>query len=77
MKSMFVDPEARGAGIGDELMGHLISQARLLGLPALMLETGNLLHEAHRLYGRHGFAPRGPFGDYADEPTSIYMELSL
>ncbi|MEL6520282.1 MAG: GNAT family N-acetyltransferase [Pseudomonadota bacterium] len=77
VKSLFVDPEARGAGIGDGLMQHLIGAAQQLGLGLLRLETGNTLEAAHRLYERHGFTRCGPFGDYVEAPTSLFMELSL
>jgi len=44
---------------------------------ALRLETGTLLHDAHQIYARHGFAPRGPFGTCPDAPSSIFMEKSF
>lgn len=77
VKSMFVDPDARGLGIGDALMAHLIEAAQGLGLPMIRLETGDALHAAHRLYERHGFQRRGPFGGYKADPTSLFMERSL
>lgn len=77
LKSMFVDPAARGQGIADAVMRALEDQARELGLSALKLETGDSLHAAHRLYARHGFTPCGPFGDYPEAATSIFMEKQL
>jgi len=41
------------------------------------LETGNLLTAAIALYERAGFKRRGPFGDYPDAATSIFMEKPL
>ena len=77
VKSMFVDPDARGLGIGDALMAHLIEVGQRLAVPLIRLETGNALHAAHRLYARHGFERRGPFGAYKDDPTSLFMERRL
>ncbi len=77
VKSMFVADDARGQGVAGALLTRIEAEARAHGLPCLRLETGNVLHEAHRLYARHGFAPRGPFGDYPDAPSSIFMEKPL
>ncbi len=74
---MFVAPEARGKGIAEALMVHLETIARDEGVKKLRLETGNLLHAAHRLYERRGFTRRGPFGDYRDDPLSVFMEKPL
>ena len=77
LKSMFTDPDARGKGIADKMMDHLISHARDRRATRIYLETGDLLHAAHKLYRKHGFTTRGPFGDYAEDPNSLFMEKSL
>lgn len=77
VKSMFVAEEARGQGVAGALLARIEAEARAQGLPWLRLETGTLLHEAHRLYARHGFVRCGPFGDYPDAPSSIFMEKPL
>jgi len=77
VKSMFVSEEARGTGTGAAILAALEEEARARNLPALMLETGNTLHAAHRLYERAGFTYRGPFGDYPDDPLSFFMEKPL
>jgi putative acetyltransferase len=77
IKSMFVDPDVRRAGIAARLMARLEAEAVALGLPWLRLETGDLLHAAHALYARCGFAPCGPFGDYEAHPQSVFMEKRL
>ncbi|MDO6728034.1 GNAT family N-acetyltransferase [Cognatishimia sp. 1_MG-2023] len=77
MKSMFVDPATRGLGIGAALMQQLETEARAQGLVAIKLETGDTLHEAHRLYYRFGFSDCGPFGDYTASPASVFMMKSL
>ena len=66
-----------GVGAGAALMARLEAEARVLGLAALKLETGDDLYPAHRLYRRHGFTECGPFGDYAEGPHSFFMEKRL
>ena len=77
VKSMFVDEAARGKGIADALLRQIEDTARAEGLDTLKLETGNVLHAAHKLYRRHGFADCGPFGDYVQANSSIFMEKTL
>ena len=77
VKSMFVSPEARGLGVGAQLLEALETQARAKGFAAMKLETGSLLAEAHRLYARGGFTRCGPFGDYAANASSLFMEKAL
>lgn len=77
VKSMFVDPSKRGAMIGAKLLARLESECSLSGRDLLRLETGNKLAAAHRLYRSQGFVDRGPFGDYPDDPLSMFMEKRL
>lgn len=77
VKSMFVSPEARGKGVAEVLMVQLETTARAKGHKAMKLETGNALTAAHRLYARHGFSLCGPFGDYPEAASSIFMEKQL
>lgn len=77
VKSMFVSEAARGLGVGAKLLDALEAEAQAKGLSAMMLETGNVLHAAHRLYERAGFTYCGPFGDYPDAKSSLFMEKRL
>ena len=77
VKSMFTDEAARGRGVADLILTRLTEEARELNLPLMRLETGNVLYAAHRLYHRHGFTNRGPFGDYPEDPNSLFMEKAL
>ncbi|WP_194097867.1 GNAT family N-acetyltransferase [Marivivens aquimaris] len=77
VKSMFTNEAARGKGIASAILRQIEDEARAEGLPWLKLETGNLLHAAHRVYERHGFTRCGPFGDYPDAKSSIFMEKPL
>ncbi len=77
IKSMFVSEDARGQGVADAILRQLEDHAKTEFLRVLKLETGNVLHAAHRLYARHGFVPCGPFGDYTEAASSIFMEKQL
>ena len=77
VKSMFVVETARGQGVAEALLARIEAEARADGLPLLRLETGNRLAAALRLYERHGFERRGPFGDYPDACSSVFMEKAL
>lgn len=77
VKSMFVAPDARGKGIGEALLRQIEAASRRQGHRAIKLETGNVLHAAHRLYERAGFTKCGPFGDYPAANSSVFMEKTL
>lgn len=77
IKSMFVDPDSRGTGLADALMTALIEDAVDQKMAEMKLETGDLLKAAHRLYARHGFETCGPFGEYEENKSSIFMTKPL
>lgn len=79
VKRMFTVPEVRGQRVGRQLLERIVDLARERGLPVVMLETGTGegMAEAHRLYTRYGFVPRGPFLDYPDSQWSAFFELPL
>jgi putative acetyltransferase len=77
VKRMFVDERRRGLGTGRKLLEHLVMFARMSGLSVLRLETGIHQPEAISLYERMGFERRAPFGDYRDDPLSLFMECRL
>ncbi|WP_412552549.1 GNAT family N-acetyltransferase [Shimia sp. MIT1388] len=77
IKSMFVDPKARGKGIAHKLMQAIEVEARAQGLAEVKLETGDTLHQAHSLYRAHGFKDCGPFGEYEESPASLFMSKTL
>ena len=77
LKRMWVVPEARGKGLSKAILGDLEARARNAGFALLRLETGIANHEALALYERCGFIRRGPFGDYREDPLSVFMEKRL
>jgi len=52
---VFVEPAARGQGVGRLLMQELERQCRELGLDELRLDTRTDLVEARSLYASRGF----------------------
>jgi putative acetyltransferase len=77
VKRMFVDPAFRGQGVGGALMAEIILRATQAGMTSLKLETGIKQPEAIALYQRDGFTLCSPFGDYKEDPLSLFMERAL
>jgi len=74
IKRMFVAPGRRGARLGHRLLAALETAARAQGLDRALLETGEALAAAARMYRSAGYVARGPFGGYPDNGTSIFLE---
>lgn len=77
LKRMFVLPEARGRQVGRRLLERVEAELLAHGLDLLRLETGGRQPEAVALYRAAGFVERGPFGDYPNDPLSLFMEKRL
>jgi len=79
VKSMRTPAAARRRGAGRALLAHVIGVARARGYRRLSLETGAIaaFAPAQRLYESFGFTRCGPFGDYAEDPNSVFMSLRL
>ena len=75
LKRIYVLPEFRGKGLSRKIMTALLDHAASLGLSMIRLETGTRQPEAIGLYEALGFTRRGPYGDYPDDPFSVFMEL--
>lgn len=73
IKRMFVRPANRGGGIAMRLLATLEKEAVARACPRFVLETGVSQPEALALYARAGYLRCGPFGDYADDPLSVFM----
>src|ERR1700722_582116 len=74
LKRMYVSPRGRGQGVGRKLLNLLESQAVRSGCKLLNLETGPYQREALALYASAGYERRGPFGNYSDDPLSVFMK---
>jgi len=76
LKRMYVRGVARGRGVAQTLLARLEAEAVARGCTRLVLETGDVLHAAIRLYERAGFARCDAFGDYRTlAPNTIARSL--
>lgn len=79
IKSMRTARAFRRQGVGKLMLSHLLIEARSRGYQRLSLETGSQSEfgPARQLYGAAGFAECPPFGDYREDPNSVFMSLRL
>lgn len=79
IKSMRTQAERRRLGAGRLVLSHIIETARQRGYERLSLETGAppAFVPAQRLYASFGFTVCGPFGDYVEDPNSVFMTRTL
>lgn len=77
IKRMFVRPQCRGGGVAKKLLAFLEAAAIERGCTLFMLETGPKQPEALGLYERAGYAYRGPFAEYKEDPFSVFMSKQV
>lgn len=79
LKSMRVDAAHRGSGAAQQVLDHVLAQARAMGATRISLETGTeaFFAPARRFYQRNGFVDCVPFGSYQVDPNSCFMRLEL
>jgi putative acetyltransferase len=79
IKSMRTPDAQRRRGAGKALLAHIIDEAGRRGYRRLSLETGSQdgFKPAQTLYAQAGFAVCGPFGDYREDPNSVFMTRAL
>lgn len=77
LKRMYVSPQCRGQGVATRILAVLESKAMESGTSLLMLETGPFQPEALGLYESCGYERRGPFGEYSNDPLSVFMQKRL
>ncbi|HEY3868815.1 MAG TPA: GNAT family N-acetyltransferase [Actinocrinis sp.] len=77
IKSMHTAEAARGQGVGEAVVRHLLAVAVERGYRRVSLETGSMeaYAPARALYRKLGFEPCEPFGDYAASPHSTHMTM--
>ena len=74
VKRMYVRPAYRGLGLGKAMLRYLEAYAHTHQIGVLRLETGIYQTDAIGLYERSGFQRRSPFGNYREDPLSVYFE---
>ena len=78
LKRMYVEPSARGQGIGRRLVAALEQEAVSLGATQVVLETGIRQTAAIALYARCGYRPIALYGEYNASPgTSVCLGREL
>ena len=81
VKRLYVRPEARGIGLGRELMAGILADARSLGAEHVLLDTGIYDTAAHALYGKIGFRKIDYYPEGENDPTLgpylCYMQLDF
>ena len=79
VKSMRTPQARRGQGAARRLLEHVVGVAKSRNYARLSLETGaqEAFLPAQTLYGSFGFTHCGPFGNYKDDPNSVFMSLQL
>jgi putative acetyltransferase len=79
IKSMRTPDAVRRRGAGRALLAHIIAVARSRDYERLSLETGSLqaFRPAQQLYESFGFSYCPPFGEYIEDPNSVFMSLRL
>ncbi|MCP2263419.1 GNAT family N-acetyltransferase [Promicromonospora thailandica] len=79
MRSVFVDPDVRRAGVATSLVRRLEDEARGRGGRALFLATGFRQPEALRLYVGLGYRPVLPYPPHGtpDDPLLLYLGKPL
>jgi len=79
VKSMRTAQTHLRRGVAATMLDHILAEARRRGYARLSLETGSMAYfaPAHALYARAGFRPCAPFGDYVEDPNSVFMTRAL
>ena len=79
IKSMRTPPALRRRGAGRAILAHILRVARSRGYDRVSLETGSMaaFNPAQQLYESFGFTCCGAFGEYVEDPNSVFMTLRL
>jgi DNA-binding MarR family transcriptional regulator/N-acetylglutamate synthase-like GNAT family acetyltransferase len=81
LRMLYVEPSARGLGIGRRLVEECIQFTRQCGYRKMTLWTQSVLHSARKIYQAAGFklvregTEQEPFGDNVGMPQVWEMEL--
>ncbi len=76
MKRLYVDPAARGLGLGKALVEAILNEAISLGYLEMRLDTLPSMHGALALYAGFGFAPVKAYYD-TPVPDTVFLARRL
>lgn len=79
IKSMRTSSAHLRKGVARGILQHIIEEAKRRGYQQLSLETGSMdvFVPARQLYENLGFRYCEPFGDYVEDPNSVFMTKEL
>jgi putative acetyltransferase len=79
VKSMRTPNAYRRRGAARAILAHIVQIAKSRSYERLSLETGSMeaFKPAQSLYQSFGFTYCGPFGEYIEDPNSVFMTLHL
>ena len=74
IKRMFLLPAQRGARLGVRILAALEAVLHAERIDRALMETGEKLVAAVRMYRANGYVERGPYGEYPDNGSSLFLE---
>ena len=77
VKRMYVRPSFRGFGLAKLMLEELSKYAKQNGVHLLRLETGIHQKDAIALYRGWGFKEIAHFGEYQEDPLSLFFEKEI
>jgi len=77
IKRLYVPEKFRGKGIAQDIVKELENCLIKRSIFTARLETGVRQLEAIGLYRKLGYSEITPFGDYTEDPLSVFMEKNI